>query len=121
MSNLTGSAYRFTDSKFRNDILPERVERIARISPADSSLSKEQITSKKKDVEVEFDMSYSSQYDESWKTSQIGVSEYLDSLSELADRLESVQAFANLCEERNVKSSRELLSPKESKPEIYII
>ena len=66
-------------------------------------------------------MSYSSQYDESWKTCQIGVSEYLDSLSELADRLESVQAFTNLCEERNVKSSRELLPPKDAKPEIYII
>jgi len=115
------TAYRFADPKFRNDILPERVERIARISPADSSLSKEQITSKKKDVEVEFDMSYSSQYDESWKNSQIGVSEYLDSLSELADRLESVQAFANLCEDRDVKSSRELLPPKDTKPEIYII
>ena len=88
---------------------------------ARSQLSKEQITSKKKDVEVEFDMSYSSQYDESWKNSQIGVSEYLDSLSELADRLESVQAFANLCEDRDVKSSRELLPPKDAKPEIYII
>ena len=115
------TAYRFADTKFKNDILPERVERIARISTSDNSLSKEQIISKKKDVEVEFDMSYGSQYDESWKTCQIGVSEYLDSLSELADRLESVQAFASLCEKRNVKSSRELLPPKDAKPEIYII
>ena len=116
------TAYRFADTKFKNDILPERVARIARISTSDNSLSTEQVISKKKDVEVEFNMSYAShQYDESWKTCQIGVSEYLDSLSELADRLESVQAFTNLCEEKNVESSRELLPPQDARPEIYII
>ncbi len=115
------TAYRFAAPRFKEHISPVRVERIAYISSVDSSLSKDQIRRRKKDVEVEFKMSYSSQLDEKWTHCQIAVAEYLDALSELSARLESLQAFANLCMSRGVKSSREILPGTDTEPGVYLL
>lgn len=115
------TAYRFATSRFEEHISLERVERIARISPADRSLSEEQIRRKKNDAEIEFEMFYGSrQYNEEWTRRQIAAAEYLDALSELLARLESVQAFATLCKNQGVKSSRELLPRPNADLGLYI-
>lgn len=104
------TAYRFSNSRFKKHITPERVERITEISISDRALSPEQIRSKKTHVDVEFDMSYSAtKFDLAWTHRQIAVAEYLDGLSELSARLESLESFANLCQSKGVKSSREIM------------
>ena len=116
------TAYRFSNSRFNNHITPERVERITQISTSDRALSPEQIRRKKTDVDVEFDMSYNAtKFDENWTHSQIAVAEYLDSLSELSARLESLESFADLCESKGVKSSREIMPGDDAKPGIYAL
>lgn len=108
-NSYLSTAYRFTNSRFENYITPERIERITHISPRDRTLSPEQIRRQKTNVEVEFEMHHSSQLDEVWTHRQIAVAEYLDTLSELSARLDSLQSFAALCESQNAKSSRDLL------------
>ncbi|MEG4341787.1 hypothetical protein QUB70_00675 [Microcoleus sp. A003_D6] len=116
------TAYRFTNSRFKNHIASERVERITEISPSDRTLSPDQIRSKKINVDVEFEMSYSSaKFDQTWTHRQIAVAEYLDGLSELSARLEGLESFANLCESKGVKSSREILPGPDTEPGIYIL
>lgn len=116
------TAYRFTNSRFKNHIASERVERITEISPSDRTLYPDQIRSKKINVDVEFEMSYSSaKFDQTWTHRQIAVAEYLDGLSELSARLEGLESFANLCESRGVNSSREILPGADSEPGIYIL
>jgi len=116
------TAYRFTNSRFKNHITPERVERITEISPSDRTLSPDQIRGKKINVDVEFDMSYSSaKFDQAWTHRQIAVAEYLDGLSELSARLEGLESFANLCESKGIKSSREILPGPDTEPGIYIL
>ncbi|MEG3935356.1 MULTISPECIES: hypothetical protein [unclassified Microcoleus] len=116
------TAYRFTNSRFKNHITSERVERITEISPSDRTLSPDQIRGKKNYVDVEFEMSYSSaKFDRAWTHRQIAVAEYLDGLSELSARLEGLESFANLCESRGVKSSREILPGPDTEPGIYIL
>lgn len=115
------TAYRFTAPRFQPYISAERSDRIANISSADSALSPDKIRRRKKDVEVEFEMSYASQLDEKWTHRQIAVAEYLDSLSELSARLEGLQAFAELCDRRGVKSSREILPANDAKPGLYVL
>lgn len=116
------TAYRFTNSRFKNHITSERVERITEISPSDRTLSPDQIRGKKNYVDVEFEMSYSSaKFDQTWTHRQIAVAEYLDGLSELSARLEGLESFANLCESRGVKSSREILPGADTEPGIYIL
>ncbi|MEG4250569.1 hypothetical protein [Microcoleus sp. Pol10D4] len=116
------TAYRFTNSRFKNHITSERVERITEISPSDRTLSPDQIRGKKNYVDVEFEMSYSSaKFDQTWTHRQIAVAEYLDGLSELSARLEGLESFANLCESRGVKSSREILPGSDTEPGIYIL
>jgi len=66
-------------------------------------------------------MFHSSHVDDKWTHRQIAVSEYLDALSELLARLESLQAFAALCETRDVKSSRELLPGSDAEPGLYVL
>lgn len=66
-------------------------------------------------------MSYSSQFDEAWTHRQIAVAEYLDALSELSARLDSLQSFAALCESRNVRSSRDILPNADAEPGLYIL
>jgi len=116
------TAYRFTNSRFKNHITSERVERITEISPSDRTLSPDQIRGKKNYVDVEFEMCYSSaKFDRAWTHRQIAVAEYLDGLSELSARLEGLESFANLCESKGVKSSREILPGPDTEPGIYIL
>jgi hypothetical protein len=116
------TAYRFTNSRFKNHIASERVERITEISPSDRTLSPDQIRGKKTNVDVEFEMSSSSaKFDRAWTHRQIAVAEYLDGLSELSARLEGLESFANLCESIGVKSSREILPGADTEPGIYIL
>lgn len=116
------TAYRFTNARFKNHIASERVERITEISPSDRTLSPDQIRGKKNYVDVEFEMSYSSaKFDRAWTHRQIAVAEYLDGLSELLARLEGLESFANLCESKGVKSSREILPGPDTEPGIYIL
>ncbi|MDB9374423.1 hypothetical protein [Nodularia sphaerocarpa] len=115
------TVYRFSNSRFHDYITPERVERITEISPRDRTLSPEQIRWQKTNVDVEFEMSYSSQWDEAWTYRQIAVAEYLDTLSELSARLDSLQSFAALCESHNVKSSRDILPNADAGLGLYIL
>lgn len=116
------TAYRFSNYRFNNHITAERVERITEISISDRVLSPEQIRSKKTNVDVEFDMSYSAtKFDEAWTHRQIAVAEYLDGLSELSARLESLESFADLCESRGIKSSREIMPGNDAAPGIYAL
>lgn len=116
------TAYRFSNDRFNHYITPERVERITQISTSDRALSPEQIRSKKTNVDVEFDMSYSAtKFDQAWTHRQIAVAEYLDSLSELSARLESLESFADLCESKGVKSSQEIIPGNDDEPGIYAL
>ena len=121
-NSYLSTAYRFTNSRFKNHITAERVERITEISISDRALSADQIRDKKTNVDVEFNMSYSSaKFDEAWTHRQIAVAEYLDGLSELSARLESLESFADMCESRGVKSSREIIPGADTEPGIYIL
>ncbi|MGL4621760.1 hypothetical protein [Chroococcidiopsis sp.] len=115
------TAYRFATPYFQQHISTERVERIADISSVDTSLTKEQIRRKKKNAELEFEMSYRSQFDRQWTYRQIVIAEYLDALSELSARLENLQAFATLCECRGIKSSRDILPGDDAEEGLYVL
>jgi hypothetical protein len=115
------TVYRFTAPRFKEYISAERVKRIANISCVDNSLSAEQIRRKKNEVEVEFDMSYSSQFDETWTHRQIAIAEYLDAISELLARLDSLLFFAELCEKKNIKSIRNILPDSNAELGFYVL
>ncbi|WP_242046255.1 MULTISPECIES: hypothetical protein [Calothrix] len=115
------TAYRFKHPRFQDYITPERVERIIEISPSDRLLSPEQIRSKKIHIDVEFEMSHSSQWDEAWLHRQIAIAEYLDTLSELSARLDGLQSFAALCESRNVSTSRDILPDSHAATGLYVL
>jgi hypothetical protein len=66
-------------------------------------------------------MSYSSKWDEIWTHRQIAIAEYLDTLSELLARLDSLQSFAVLCENKNVKSSKDILPDNDAETGLYVI
>ncbi|MBE9019842.1 hypothetical protein IQ272_27660 [Chroococcidiopsidales cyanobacterium LEGE 13417] len=120
-NSYLSTTYRFTHPRFQEYISPERVERIIEISPSDRALSLEHIRAKKIHIDVEFEMSHSSQWDEAWLHRQIAVAEYLDTLSELSARLDGLQSFAALCESRNVSSSRNLLPDSNAAPGLYVL
>lgn len=121
-NSYLSTAYRFTHSRFNKYITSERVERITEIYSSDRALSPEQIRRKKTNVDVELEMSYSSsKFDEVWTHRQIAVAEYLDTLSELSARLDSLQNFAALCESLNVKSSKEILPDANTESGLYIL
>lgn len=116
------TAYRFSATPFKNHITPERVTRITEIYPSDADLNNDKIRRKKNEVEVEFEMSYAQErYNQTWLHKQIAVAEYLDTLSELTARLDSLQSFAALCEGKGVKSSKELLPDETAKPGLYLL
>lgn len=116
------TAYRFGASPFREHITDDRIDRIIRISPKDAALSDEQIRWNKNRAEVEFEMSYApKKYDSDWIDRQIAIAEYLDTLSELTARLDTLQDFAALCERKEVKSSKELLPDETVKPGLYLL
>lgn len=116
------TAYRFTNSRFQNHITPERVERITEISINDRALSPDQIRGKKTNINVEFEMFYSSsKFNEAWTHRQIAVAEYLDTLSELLARLDSLQNFAAICESQSVMSSHDILPDNNVDAGLYIL
>ena len=60
-------------------------------------------------------------FDLAWTYRQIAIAEYLDTLSELLARLESLEYFADLCESKGVKSSREIMPGDDAEPGIYVL
>ncbi|UXE62465.1 MAG: hypothetical protein KA717_06775 [Woronichinia naegeliana WA131] len=116
------TSYRFVGKPFNEFILPERVERICQIYPKDFNLSSEQVRRIKNEIDVEFDMSYAPErYNQAWVNKQLAIAEYLDTLSELLARLDTLQDFASLCENRGVKSSKEILPSQDVKPGLYLL
>lgn len=117
------TAYRFTAPIFhRQGIERERVDRIANISSRDRSLSSEDIENKIIDVEVEVTMDYFSKtYNQEWIQKQIEIARYLDTLSELLARLESLLDFANLCQANNVNNIRDILPGDDAQPGLYLL
>jgi hypothetical protein len=116
------TAYRFSHSRFNRHITPERVERIAQISTSDRALSPDKIRSQKTNVDVEFEMfNNSAKLDKTWTYRQIAVAEYLDTLSELLARLDSLKEFAALCESRKVGSSRDILPDASTEAGLYLL
>lgn len=115
------TAYRFTGDRFKDLITSERVERIAMLSPMDADLTEEQKRKKLADIEVEFEMSYTTGLGQNWTHQQIAESEYLDTLSELLARIEGLESFAGLCETTGVKSIRELLPDENCEPGLYLL
>jgi hypothetical protein len=121
-NSTLATAYRFQGSPFNEYITEERVERIKQISQADLNLNDDQIRRKRNEVEVEFEMSYAPErYNQTWQHQQIAIAEYLDALSELTARLDSLQHFAALCEAKGVKSSKELLPDGNAKSGLYLL
>jgi hypothetical protein len=116
------TAYRFATPDFHHHISKERVQRIARISPRDRDLSPEKAWQKQQDAEVEMQMSRTKpRLDKHWQYQQLALAEYLDTLSELAARLDSLLAFAKLCERQGVKSSQELLPGNDWESGLYLL
>lgn len=116
------TTYRLNVPGLRSHIQPERVERIAEITPGDRDLSPDDIRRKQNQAEVELEMSYAkTRYGQQWQHRQIAIAEYLDGLSELTARLDSLQSFAELCESQQVKSSKELLPRADAKDGLYVI
>jgi hypothetical protein len=120
-NSYLSTAYRFTNTRFEDHITTERIERIVDITPSDRTLSSEQIQRKKTNIDVEFTMSHSSQLDQAWTYRQIATAEYLDTLSELSARLDSLQSFAALCESQNIKSSRDILPDSDAETGLYLL
>jgi hypothetical protein len=116
------TAQRFATLHFKNYIAPERVQRITQISPSDRALSSDQIQQKRRGAKVELEMTRTQpQLTSQWKYRQLAIAEYLDTLSELYARLDGLLAFAQLCEQQEVKSSYELLPDANAKPGLYLL
>ncbi len=115
------TALRFEAPRFRPFIMPERVERLAHLHRADHELSDSRRSRVAKEAALELEMSYNAALGDDWTRRQIAVAEYLDGLSELSCRLETLGAFARECEVRNLSSSRALLPGPETKPGIYVL
>ncbi|WP_143597372.1 hypothetical protein [Synechococcus sp. 65AY6Li] len=64
-------------------------------------------------------MTYFQELDKSWYLSQAALAEYLDTLSELTERLEGLQSFARLCRELNQADPYRLI-PSEPKS-LYLL
>jgi hypothetical protein len=115
------TAYRFEAPRFRSYILPERVERIVRIHDVDRELSPQRRRWAAKEAALELEMSHNAQLDTGWTHRQLAIAEYLDGLSELASRLETLGAFAHECETRRLRSSRDVLPGPDAARGIYLL
>lgn len=115
------TALRFDTPRFRPFVMPQRVERVARIYGPDRGLSSERRHRVSKEAALELEMSHYAALGEDWTHRQLAVAEYLDGLSELSSRLETVGAFAGECEVRNLPSRREALPGPEAQPGIYVL
>ena len=116
------TAQRFATPYFQDKITSERVQRIIAISPSDNNLSSEKAYQKRLDAKVELTMTRTQPYiTEQWKHRQLALAEYLDTLSELSSRLDSLRDFAQLCAEQDVSSSHDLLPDEKAKPGLYLL
>ncbi len=113
------TAYRFTAPRFKSHISQERITRIANLIKDDANLSLEKRQQKQDQIAVEFQMSYASQFEQKWTHKQVAIAEYLDTLSELSARLESLQGFTSLCQQGEVKSSLDLLPTQQAEKGWY--
>ncbi len=66
-------------------------------------------------------MFHASQLDKKWTYQQIAIAEYLDTLSELSARLESLQEFSSLCQRWDIKNIRDILPNENAKPCFYLL
>ena len=117
------TAYRFTADVFRDrNISQEQVDRIAYISSVDDNLTQDEIEEKLLQVEVEFLLTdYEQELNNpNWIKQQIFVVRYLDTLSELLARLESLQDFTDLCRSSDVQSIHDILPVNNAKPGLYL-
>lgn len=116
-----GTVYRFAAPRFENAVLPERIERMARLHVADRGVPDERRLRARKEAALELEMSHNASLGDEWTQSQIAVAEYVDGLSELSDRLESVGAFARECDVRGLSSSRDALPGPDAAPGVYVL
>jgi hypothetical protein len=114
------TAYRFAAPRFAEHVSPARVERICAIAPEDRELAEDGARRKRRAAELELEMSHSAELGPAWDHRQLAIAEYLDGLSELSARLDSLQAFAAECEIRNV-SSHELLPEPDAEAGLYLL
>lgn len=116
------TALRFDTPRFKSFILPERVHRIVRLNHPDRELTDERQLRVKQEAALEFEMSYNNAaLNDDWTHRQLAVAEYLDGLSEMSSRLETIQAFAYECEVRSLPSSQAALPGPEAPPGIYVL
>jgi len=115
------TAYRFEAPMFRDYISPERLARIIKISPDDQDISIQKREWKRQEAFVEFEMTRTKpNISRQWIYSQIALSEFLDTLSELSDRLDGLREFAKLCKRSGVKNCQELL-PESGESGLYTL
>lgn len=114
------TAYRFGVPRFAAHISAARVERICAITPGGQEISEDDARRKGKAAELELEMSHSAELGPAWDHRQLATAEYLDGLSELSARLDSLQAFAAECEIRKV-SSLELLPGPDAEAGLYLL
>ncbi|KKJ00695.1 hypothetical protein [Prochlorothrix hollandica] len=116
------TADRFSAPPFEHYILPERVDRITQLSEPDQNRSDRQRRHQQNELAVEFEMSYAGdRYDHNWISRQIAISEYLDTLSELTARLDTLQDFAALCEATGASTRQDLLPTEQDQPGLYLL
>jgi hypothetical protein len=115
------TALRFRAPRFRPFILPERVERVARLHLPDRGQTDERKLRAGKEAALELEMSYNSALNDDWTHRQLAVAEYLDGLSEMSSRLDTIGAFARECEARRLPSSRLALPGPDARPGIYVL
>ncbi|MEO5365490.1 MAG: hypothetical protein H7831_03910 [Magnetococcus sp. WYHC-3] len=115
------TAYRFLTPRLREHIMPERVERIARIYAPDRERSAYAQRWARQDAEVEWGMSHQAPMDEASLNRQLAIAEFTDGLSELGSRLGSLGASAQECELRGLASSRDLVPGHDAPEGLYIL
>lgn len=114
--------YRLDSLLFKDYISKERIQRILEICPSEQSLDSAKVQWLKSSVNAEYKTSYAPErYNQAWINKQLAIAEYLDTLSELLARLDTLQNFAQLCQDRGVKSSRELLPGNDAEPGLYLL
>ncbi|MBW4499260.1 MAG: lipase family protein [Scytonema hyalinum WJT4-NPBG1] len=116
------TAYRFTAPVFKNkNITREQVDRIAYISPVDQGLSKDEIEEKRDYVQIAFKLTENREElnNPEWIETQIFVVKYLDTLSELLARLESLLDFTHFCKSKGV-SIHDILPDHDAEPGLYL-
>ncbi|QUS61895.1 hypothetical protein [Synechocystis sp. PCC 7338] len=114
--------YRLDSLLFKDYILKERIQRILEICPSEQSLDFAKVHWLKSSANAEYKTSYAPErYNQVWINKQLATAEYLDTLSELLARLDTLQDFAQLCQDQGVKSSKELLPTNDAEPGLYLL